>query len=274
MDTTMQDNHADAQWNQVWPLLDDAMLHLGDKDRYALVLRFFERRSLREVGDILGITEDTAQKRVGRALEKLRVFFSKHGVGLAATGLGTTLSAHAIQAVPDNAVIAIKSAVALNGAASTSTAALVRGTLKMMAIAKLKAIAPLVAGSILTAGTTVVVVEKISSHSSPMQELLASQDGADLSKEAAAFVETLMEQNELPGFAKTERGTVRSMEPILSEMRRAVYPVTRTIHAHKEDKPFDYQYTVIKNSSNDKWRLAKACRTDSAGHVLEAYPVR
>ena len=253
METTMQGNHADAQWNQVWPLLDDAMLHLGDNDRDALVLRFFERRSLREVGEILGITEDTAQKRVGRALEKLRVFFAKHGVAVAAPDLGTALSAHAIQAVPNKAVIAIKAAVALHGSTSSSTAALIHGTMKMMALAKLKVMAPLIVASILAAGAAIVVVAEISSHASTTQGLATTQDGSDLSSEAAEFVKTLMEQNQLPGFTKDEHGTARSMEPILSEMRTAVYPVTRTIHVQKDGKPFDYQYTVKKSSNHDKW---------------------
>ena len=67
-------------WEQISPLLDEAMAHLRDKDRDAMLLRFFENKSLAEVGAALGMNEDAAQKRVARALEKLRDLFAKRGV--------------------------------------------------------------------------------------------------------------------------------------------------------------------------------------------------
>jgi len=66
-----------ADWTQIEPLLDEAMHALGDTDRTAVLLRFFERKSLSEVGQTLGTTDDTARKRVNRAVERLREFFAK-----------------------------------------------------------------------------------------------------------------------------------------------------------------------------------------------------
>src|SRR3954465_12059118 len=79
----MQTLEQHDQWKDVAPCLDDAMTKLGKVDRDAVLLRFFQNRSLREVGETLGMTEDTAQKRVGRAVEKLRKFFWKRGIPLA-----------------------------------------------------------------------------------------------------------------------------------------------------------------------------------------------
>ncbi len=62
-------------WRQIAPLLDDAMGRLGEKDRNAVVLRFFENKNLDEVGAALGASEDAAKMRVNRALEKLRKIF-------------------------------------------------------------------------------------------------------------------------------------------------------------------------------------------------------
>src|SRR5580658_3024234 len=67
-------------WLQIAPLLDGAMEHLGQKDHDAVVLRFFEGRNYKEVGAALGASENAAKKRVTCALEKLRRYFSKHGV--------------------------------------------------------------------------------------------------------------------------------------------------------------------------------------------------
>ena len=66
---------ASRLWQQISPLLDEALAQLGEKDRQAVLLRFFENKSLAEVGNRLGTGEDTARKRVSRALEKLRRYF-------------------------------------------------------------------------------------------------------------------------------------------------------------------------------------------------------
>ena len=70
----------DTLWDQIAPQLDIALAALGEADRDALMLRYFERKSAREMGPILGITEEAAQKRVNRAAERLRAFFAARGV--------------------------------------------------------------------------------------------------------------------------------------------------------------------------------------------------
>ncbi len=94
------DAQAGSTWNQLSPLLDEAMLRLGQTDRDALVLRFFEGRSLNEVGHALGASEEAAKKRVNRALEKLRNFFAKRGVSSTTAIIAETISAHSVQAAP------------------------------------------------------------------------------------------------------------------------------------------------------------------------------
>src|SRR4029077_1838248 len=67
-------------WESIRPLLDDALDRLNSVDRDALLLRFFEQPSLAEVGSALGSTEDSARKRISRALEKLRSALARRGV--------------------------------------------------------------------------------------------------------------------------------------------------------------------------------------------------
>ena len=80
MQSEIQPTAPDAFWEQMSPLLDEALATLGETDRQAVLLRFFENKSLAEVGRSLGTGEDTARKRVSRALDKLHRYFSKHGV--------------------------------------------------------------------------------------------------------------------------------------------------------------------------------------------------
>lgn len=64
---------------ELLPRLDEALAALGEADRSAVVLRFLSGRSLAEVGSALQMTEDTARKRVARALDKLRAWFGRRG---------------------------------------------------------------------------------------------------------------------------------------------------------------------------------------------------
>jgi RNA polymerase sigma factor (sigma-70 family) len=87
-------------WSAVRPILDDAMASLDDKDRNALLLRFFKNESLASVGGALGVGEDAAQKRVSRALDKLRALLARRGITTSEAALAATLSAHALETVP------------------------------------------------------------------------------------------------------------------------------------------------------------------------------
>jgi regulator of replication initiation timing len=130
-------NAGPSDWTQIEPLLDEAMHALDDADRTAVLLRYFENRSLREVGQTLGTSDDAAQKRVSRALERLRAFFSKRGVTVGAGGLAVVISAHAVQAAPvglNGAVIATASLA--GAAASTTTAIVATSTLTMTTMQK------------------------------------------------------------------------------------------------------------------------------------------
>src|ERR1039458_9007515 len=126
-------------WTQIAPLLDAAMPRLGEKDHSAIVLRFFEGKNLKEVGAALGISENTAKTRVGRALEKLRRFFVKRGVHSTAAAIAENISANSILVAPA-ALAKTTTAVALakGATASISTLTLIKGALKIMAWTKAK----------------------------------------------------------------------------------------------------------------------------------------
>mgnify|MGYP000855378963 CR=1 FL=1 len=87
-------------WNAIGPKLDEAIASLGEDDRNALLMRFFGNRSLADVGAALGISEDAAQKRVSRALERLREWLSARGVHTATGTLSAVLMANAVQSAP------------------------------------------------------------------------------------------------------------------------------------------------------------------------------
>jgi RNA polymerase sigma factor (sigma-70 family) len=91
---------SEADWEQVAPLLDEALASLGAKDRHAVLLRFFERKSFGEIGATLGGNENSARVRVVRAVEKLRGSLRRRGVVVSAAALSGALLSQAVQAAP------------------------------------------------------------------------------------------------------------------------------------------------------------------------------
>lgn len=133
----LQMEGSDSLWEQLSPILDQAMAHLGTADRDALVLRYFENKTARDVGASLGINEAAAQKRLVRAVDKLRSFCVKKGVVLSAAVLTGVLSANAVHAAPAGVATAT-TAMLKGGAVSASTGALTNATLKFIAWTKIK----------------------------------------------------------------------------------------------------------------------------------------
>jgi RNA polymerase sigma factor (sigma-70 family) len=164
MQSTFQGSTDDSTWNQMAPLLDEAMARLGKKDREAVVLRFFKEKNLREVAAAMNVTEAAAQSRVHRALEKLYCYFSKRGVSSTTAIIANQISANSIHVAPVGLAKAISAvAVAKGAVASTSTLTLVKGAMKLMAWTNMKtAVTAGVIVLLVAAGTT--IVEHIADH--------------------------------------------------------------------------------------------------------------
>ncbi len=92
--TTMRTPNDQPAFNALLPLLDEALLSLRERDRIVLLLRFYEKQTLRNVGGTLGVSEDAAQKRVAAALEKLSQFFQIRGYRTATVAAATAALQH------------------------------------------------------------------------------------------------------------------------------------------------------------------------------------
>jgi len=161
MQSTLNESESEA-WTQIAPLLDTAVAGLKEKDRRAILLRFYEGRNLHEVGAVLGASEDAAKKRVNRALEKLQKFFLKRGIASTTAIITAAISANSVQAAPvalAKSVTAV--AIAKGAAASGSTLTLIKGALKIMAWTKAKTAVVATVAVMLTGGTTALVIETV-----------------------------------------------------------------------------------------------------------------
>jgi len=161
MQSGLSEADNDSVWRQLAPLLDEAMARLTEKERAVLGLRYFENRSAAETAALLGIGQWAAHKRSERAVEKLRAFFARRGVGVSAASLTGAVSAHSVQAAPAILAKTVTVVALVKGAgAGGSTLALVKGALKVMAWTKAKMVIVAGVALLLAAGTTTVLVEK------------------------------------------------------------------------------------------------------------------
>jgi RNA polymerase sigma factor (sigma-70 family) len=195
METLSNENESDG-WPQIAPLLDAAMAGLSETDRHAVVLRFFDGKSMKEVGAVLGGSEDAAKMRVNRAVEKLRTFFARRGVALSVAALTTVISSNSVQAAPAVLAKSITAVAMTKGvAASGSTLTLVKGALKVMAWTKMKTtvvVAVVLAGA---AGTTVMIQHQTKSAEAKL---------------TASVVPTGVEQLAFAGYA-TPEATIKTL---------------------------------------------------------------
>jgi RNA polymerase sigma factor (sigma-70 family) len=136
VDQLDSDSEPPVDWEQLGPVLDEAMSELTEPDYDALVMRFFKNQDLRSIGQSLGVSDDTAQKRVARALERLRNRLSDRGIRSSATALSVVLAANAVQAAPLALSATLFANTALSAAAVKSGAVGLANTLFMTTLQK------------------------------------------------------------------------------------------------------------------------------------------
>ena len=144
-----------AAWEQIAPLLDEAMGQLGETDRNVVVLRFFENKTAQEAGAVLKLTEAATHKRLTRAVDRLRLIFKKRGITLTATIIAGAVAANSVQAAPAALTGPVVATAVKGTLVSATMATLVKGTMKTMTWLKLKfaigmGVAGLLAGSAAT----------------------------------------------------------------------------------------------------------------------------
>jgi len=225
-----------AVWEQIAPQLDSALGELGEADRDALLLRYFQQKSAREIADILGTSEEAAQKRVSRAAERLRDVFAKNGVTVGAGGLVLAISAHAVQAAPVGLAAAISAAVFAG--ATVFTTATATKTIAMTALQKALIAAAIVA-SVSTgtfearqASIERTGLESLRQQQAPLTEQIRqlTRDHDDSTRQLAALREENEHLNRNMGELlklRSEAGALRRQVSELGKLREE----TRQVHA-------------------------------------------
>jgi RNA polymerase sigma factor (sigma-70 family) len=209
---------AAPDWWRLRPVLDDAMSELSESDHDALVMRFFNNQDLRAVGRGLGMSDDAAQKRVSRALDKLRQRLLRRGIHSTAAALSVVLSANALQNAPAGLSATISSVVTIMGSKDCVPAFVAAKAITMTTLQK--SLIGLAAAAALGVGTYEVrhnsylrnQMDTLRQQTAPMAgQVLALQRERDAAAEQLA---ALRQENE------RLRGNLVELSKLRSEVER------------------------------------------------------
>lgn len=187
-------------WKEILPVLDDVIGDLRAKDREIIVSRFLEERSFSQIGKLLGISEDGAQKRASRALERLSVKLKRRGVGASVVVLGAGLAAQTSKAAPPTLLPKLLTVTASTSATTVGTTAFVAHWLSLKSIS----LVVFAAGALTT---TYLVLNSGDEPSSPPKKL------AVLSPETEQASETKRKGRRLA----TEGFQMQEMKPLIED---------------------------------------------------------
>jgi RNA polymerase sigma factor (sigma-70 family) len=263
-------------WSRIAPLLDDAVAALRDKERRAILLRFYEDKDLREVGAALGISEEAAKKRVARALEKLRTRLGRRTAVVSMGLLTSLLATRCVEAAPPLlAKMATAAALSEGAAASASTLILVKGALKVMAWTKTQ----------MTVATALIVgLATVSVMQHQAQARLREAD--DLLRQQLAQAQADNEQLARRQHQRAPRLPAPQIQPPVAPAAAAPPPSAEAtnlyarLYQQLQDKPLkltpDQIQAYLKSAGTNATSLLAAFRTSGDVSLLheamEKYP--
>ena len=210
------------------PYLDEAMDALDPVDQGAVALRFFEGKSLRDVGQALGMSDDAAQKRVTRAVDKLRSYFARKGLATSSALVASALATHAAQAAPAGLAASV-AAASLAKAAGGGTAAAALKLIGIMTTTNLKITA--VALLVLAAVSTPILLNHRARAAKPAEPVAvvepeaatpAAQPVAELSPPTPKAADPAAKKSPMDQLIEAPQLSVVEIEAYLQQNKRNV----------------------------------------------------
>jgi RNA polymerase sigma factor (sigma-70 family) len=242
-------------WERLRPVLDEAMADLSDPDREAVLLRFFKNSPLSEIGTALGVSDDAAQKRVSRALDKLRDNLSRRGIATASGALGVLVTTNAVQSAPAGLAATLAS-TALT-ALPASTAILATKAVAMTTFQKAiigAALAAAIGTGIFKANQVAHLRDENQNLAAQREKLSVERDDA-LSSAAAnsnALQQLQRDQTDLLRL-RAEVGALRKQTNEMAGLRQANQKLQAALNSsnHSSSSDSDAQRLVVLAKMND-----------------------
>ena len=204
MNELLHDDTPPADWSRLSPVIEDALHELSEQDRHAILLRFFQNKSLNEVGAGLNLTENAARMRVDRALDKLREKLVRRGITTTTAALAAVVSANAVQSAPAGFAATISTAAIAGSTLHVSTLIAATKTIAMTTLQK-----TIVATALaLAAGTGIYAVHQSSQLRGQIQTL--QQERAPLTAQIQRLEQARNQTDQQLAVLKEENARLKS----------------------------------------------------------------
>jgi RNA polymerase sigma factor (sigma-70 family) len=171
----------DFKWEGVKPCLDEAMSRLGETDRRAIMLKFYEKKTFREIGQDLGIAEEAARKRVSRATKKLRGLLGTRGQIISESLLTSMLVVKFVQPAPQALAGKIIASIG-EGATTTTSGAIAHSVARKMLIGQVKVVTAYAAIFLIAFGAIGMGTNELLKHNQPQPHPQQTQQIRDVQR--------------------------------------------------------------------------------------------
>ncbi len=275
-------------WEAVRPVLDEAIDGLDERDRRAIVLRYFSSAAFGELGRQLGLNENAARMRVERALGKLRERLERKGIKSSSGALAAALTGHAISAAPSGVGVAVTNAAVAGAGTAAGTwlafmsssklpislaATVILGSASMVTLQERanRRASDEVAAAAAETGALSALAERNQQMRTAAQETLALQkDGAGLPA-LRAYAKVLEARASPPGPAPAaSQGTARTTR---LDDGQSVFDIAKLDQRPKALRQIRPQYPTALRDSGVSGEALVDFVVGSDGRVYNAYAV-
>lgn len=236
----------EVHWDRLSPVLDTIIHELKETDRDAVLLRFYEQRPFLEIARLLGLSEDAAQKRVARALEKLRSMLRRRGITSSSMAIASVLEGNAAGVAPPGLATSIVTTILSSSpmAPAASLSFISMNTLKVG-----------VAAAVIIASTSGIIWQYINNERLQMEisALRAQQWQTPATRRASEALVNAREQGgvEATGRGKTAQSqhqqvTAKSDQAPTKVERVAIFAVAKGAVSVAKDSPQAAAQTVYE----------------------------
>ena len=253
MDSSKAASDSSEAWNRLVPAIDGAVGELPEKDREGVVLRFFSGKSYAEIGAIVGATEDTARKRIERALEKLRDILKRRGIESTAGVLGTALEAHGAATAGSSAHVALADSIWRDVTFTAARTGIVIGAnTAILGVASLAAIVT----------SAVILTDVVRLRAAQTEEIALEAEAATATRNTDTLREALHKDRAQPqAKARQNPGTNSDLASANAEVQRE--------HQHLLNQRF-YRKLQLNAAQIDAFEQATAKHRSTALSVMDA----
>jgi RNA polymerase sigma factor (sigma-70 family) len=185
MKTAQEQTAAEPAAARIEGVLDEFLSRLGEQDRGTIVLRYLQDKSVNDVALALRISPPAAQKRIVRALSRLKTLLARRGIVTAGAALEQGLCSQVLHAAPSDLALLVTSS-AIGKAAGGGGHLLAHATAKKLFWTKVQALALGLAAS----GVAVAMVTAVAVHSMPDTRASAADVAVNNSSTPAAVAST------------------------------------------------------------------------------------